>query len=109
MNGSGHPYPNGSLLTPVTHFGGSGKLQVSFLCLLPLVGAPQEERQPAVDRGVSVSQLAPYLAQLEVHIIWAGLLLSCLEVFQLEREAGLVSPAQEVSFCMQTSLLQGES
>lgn len=52
-------YLNGSLLTPVTHFSGSGKLQVSFLCLLPLLGTPQEEKQPTVDHGVSVFQLSP--------------------------------------------------
>lgn len=44
-------HPNGSLFTPVIHFGGSRKLQGSFSCRLSLLGAPQEEKQCVVDGG----------------------------------------------------------
>lgn len=44
-------HPNGSLLTPVIHFGGSRKLQGSFSCRVSLLGAPQEEKQRVVDGG----------------------------------------------------------
>lgn len=44
-------HPNGSLFTPVIHFGGSRKLQGSFSCWLSLLGAPQEEKQHVVDGG----------------------------------------------------------
>ena len=44
-------HPNGSLLTPVIHFGGSRKLQGSFSSQVSLLGAPQEEKQRVVDGG----------------------------------------------------------
>ena len=84
---------NSSLLTPVTHSSGSGKLQGSCLCGLPLLGAPQEEKQPALDCGVSVLTTDTLLGSVgSMHIPWEASLLSCSERFKLEREVGPGGP-----------------
>lgn len=77
-------HPNGSLLTPVIHFGGSRKLQGSFSCRVSLLGAPQEEKQRVVDGGGC--PLCSSLAQLDMYLLWEASFQSCLEVFRLERE-----------------------
>lgn len=47
-------HPHSSFLTPVIHFSGPGKSQGWSSCQLPLLGASQEEKQLALDWGVTV-------------------------------------------------------
>jgi hypothetical protein len=83
-------HPNGSLLTPVTHFH-SGKLQVSFSFWLLLLGAPHKQEQPGVGcgGGLCLAALSLFSSAGSAHY------LKEVGLEQLVREAG-PGPRQRV-------------